>query len=65
MAALPICMTMRMLTEDTGLPIDFQIQRMTEANAKYDGPRNPLGAGRRDYAGGGDATKFPRWEASA
>lgn len=27
----------------TGLPIDFQIQRMTEANALYDGPRSALG----------------------
>jgi hypothetical protein len=27
----------------TGLPIDFQIQRQTEANEKYDGPRIPLG----------------------
>lgn len=26
----------------TGLPIDFQIQSMTEANAKYPGIRNPL-----------------------
>lgn len=26
----------------TGLPIDFQIQSMTEANEKYDGIRNPL-----------------------
>ncbi|WP_439947215.1 hypothetical protein [Streptomyces sp. BBFR109] len=27
----------------TGLPIDFQFQRMTDANARYDGPRHPLG----------------------
>jgi len=33
----------------TGLPIDFQIQRATEANAKYDGPRVPLGL----YVAGG------------
>lgn len=26
-----------------GLPIDFQIQRMTEANLLHDGIRNPLG----------------------
>jgi hypothetical protein len=26
----------------TGLPIDFQIQRMTDANASYQGPREPL-----------------------
>jgi hypothetical protein len=30
--------------ELTGLPIDFQVQRMTEANAKHAGKqRNPLG----------------------
>lgn len=27
----------------TGLPIDFQIQRMTDANAQYDGVRHALG----------------------
>ena len=27
----------------TGLPIDFQFQRSTEANARHDGPRIPLG----------------------
>lgn len=27
----------------TGLPIDYQIQRQTEANALHDGMRNPLG----------------------
>lgn len=40
----------------TGLPVDFQIQRQTDANAKHGGKsRNPLG-GRKliDYAGGGD-----------
>lgn len=42
----------------TGLPIDFQIQRQTEANAKYvAGSRNPLGGrGTALFAGGGDAT---------
>lgn len=49
----------RLLAEQSGLPVDFQIQRMTQANEKYDGQRNPIGAGRRDYAGGGDATVFP------
>lgn len=48
----------RMLAEQTGLPIDYQIQRMTEANEKYQGQRNPVGHGHRVYAGGGDATKF-------
>ncbi len=27
----------------TDLPIDYQLQRMTEANALHDGPRSPLG----------------------
>jgi hypothetical protein len=31
------------LASVTGLPIDFQLQRMTEANANHDGMRNPLG----------------------
>lgn len=49
----------------TGLPIDFQIQRMTEANETYPvGDRNPLGrnplglSGARVFAGFGDATGF-------
>lgn len=48
----------RQLAADTGLPVDFQVQRQTEANAKHDGPRNPIGAGRRRFAGMGDATEF-------
>ena len=45
----------------TGLPVDFQVQRQTEANAKYGDlgktPRNSLGTRNLlDYAGGGDAT---------
>ena len=51
------------LTSCTGLPIDFQLQRVSEANARFgDKPRNPLGLlshGRRVFAGGGDAT--PDW----
>lgn len=43
------------LKERTGLPIDFQIQRRTEANAKHAKNRNPLGTERR-FAAGGDAT---------
>ncbi|MGB6771157.1 MAG: hypothetical protein WBF51_04045 [Candidatus Dormiibacterota bacterium] len=40
----------------TRLPIDFQIQRQTEANQKHNGKyRNPLGMA-RNFAGGGDAT---------
>lgn len=32
------------LAHRTGLPIDFQIQQMTAANALHDGMRNPLGS---------------------
>jgi hypothetical protein len=42
------------LTQATGLPVDFQIQRMTEANALHPGPggRNALSsAGGRQYPG--------------
>ena len=46
------------LRGDTGLPIDFQVQRQTEANEKHSKPRNPVGLGIRDFAGLGDATKF-------
>ena len=45
------------LRHRTRLPIDFQIQRQTEANAKHSKPRNPLGGG-RVLAGMGDATPF-------
>lgn len=50
------------LSSRTGLPIDFQIQRTAEANARHgDKPRNPLGLvrGGRIFAGGGDGT--PDW----
>lgn len=50
------------LSRATGLPVDYQVQRMTEA-ARHDGPRNPLGFGRRVYAGGGDATPFDAYGA--
>jgi|SRR5579859_4368555 len=55
-----LCLTISAyLSERTGLPIDFQIQRTTEANERYGGkPRNPLGMG-RIFAGGGDGT--PEW----
>ena len=47
------------LRAETGLPIDFQVQRMTEANEKHaGGPRNALGKVARRFAGGGDATRF-------
>ena len=49
------------LHERTGLPVDFQVQRMTEAKARFGGQmRRPLGMG-RIFAGGGDGT--PDWEA--
>lgn len=55
-----VCMAIgRHLADLTRLPIDFQIQRMTEANERWpDGYRNPMGMRRRPYAGGGDATRF-------
>jgi hypothetical protein len=31
------------LSQQTGLPVDFQIQRQTQANASHDGKRNALG----------------------
>lgn len=47
------------LSRETSLPIDFQVQRMTEANDQYpDGMRNPMGYGHRLFAGGGDATRW-------
>lgn len=39
------------LQQQTGLPVDFQIQRMSEANEQYDGYRHALGISRL-YAGG-------------
>lgn len=53
-----ICLSVaHLLAQQSGLPVDYQIQRLTEANAKYDGPRNPIGR-RRIYAAGGDATPW-------
>lgn len=46
------------LSERTGLPVDFQIQRTDAANTYHAKPRNPLGCG-RIFAGGGDGT--PPW----
>ncbi len=50
------------LRAETGLPIDFQVQRQTEANKKYGGEfRNPLGVRGINFAGFGDATNlWPR-----
>ena len=40
------------LAQATGLPIDFQIQRMTEANLLHPGPRNAISSvGCRYYPG--------------
>ena len=48
------------LRERTGLPIDFQVQSATVANARFGGrTRNPLGMD-RIFAGGGDGT--PDWK---
>lgn len=41
-ALLNVTMT-AYLRRATGLPVDFQIQQMTAANARHDGRRNPLG----------------------
>lgn len=46
------------LSAQTGLPVDFQIQARTVANAQHSKPRNPLGVD-RTFAGGGDGT--PAW----
>lgn len=45
------------LSRASGLPVDFQIQRQTEANEKHPGAgqRSALGFRAREYAGGGDA----------
>ena len=55
-----VCLTIgHYLRDVTGLPIDFQIQRMTEANTKHPTThRNPMGMTARPYAGGGDATPW-------
>lgn len=45
----------------TDLPIDYQLQRMTEANALHDGPRNPLGHRNLDsYKGDAQTTDMER-----
>ncbi len=47
------------LRSQTGLPIDFQVQRQSEANEKHQGGRrNYLSGGRREYAALGDGTPF-------
>lgn len=52
----------RQLGADTGLPIDFQVQRQTQAN-EHKGTRNPMGlitseGMGRAFAADGDATLF-------
>ena len=45
----------------TGLPIDYQIQRMTEANALHEGTRNPLGHRNMDnYKGDAQTSDMER-----
>ena len=46
------------LTQVSGLPVDYQIQRQTQANERFTGARNPIGVRARPFAGGGDATAF-------
>jgi hypothetical protein len=47
------------LSQATGLTVDYQVQRRTDANEKYiAGNRNPIGTEERPFAGGGDATGF-------
>ena len=55
-----VCLTIgHYLASITGLPIDFQVQRMTEANENHPTThRNPMGVRSRPLAGGGDATSF-------
>jgi hypothetical protein len=55
-----VCLTIgQYLAAITALPIDFQIQRMTEANEKHPTTnRHPMGMKARPLAGGGDATNF-------
>lgn len=49
------------LRAETGLPIDFQIQRQAEANERFgDQSRNPLGTRGSTYAGLGDATNLDK-----
>jgi len=43
------------LSEVSGLQVDYQCQRQTQANEKFKGRRNPIGTKGRLFAGGGDA----------
>jgi hypothetical protein len=42
-----------LLRHQTGLPVDFQIQRMSSANEQHKGTRNALGVAVLEYPGGG------------
>lgn len=42
-----------LLRHQTGLPVDFQIQRMSNANAEHTGNRNALAVAVLEYPGGG------------
>lgn len=55
-----VCLTIgQHLRAVTGMPIDFQIQRRTEANEKHPTThRHPMGMRARPFAGGGDATNL-------
>ena len=50
----------KLLREQTGMNIDYQVQRCTQANENHNGTRDPIGVRppRRLFAGGGDATDF-------
>ena len=46
-----LCVTLsQWLSQQSGLPVDFQFQRQTQANAKHPGMRSPLGLF-HDYPG--------------
>ena len=44
-------MLQKLAQQQSGLPIDFQIQRQTQANAEHEGKRSALGLFRIDYPG--------------
>ena len=44
----------------TGLPIDFQVQQMTAANATYDGPRHAMGFPNLRHRSEDGSERFPK-----
>jgi hypothetical protein len=57
--SLLCCSISRFLSEASGLPVDFQFQQRTLANAQHDGERHPLGMfhamkEHEPYPGGGE-----------